>query len=75
MENAFLTADEDGKNVYYALCLLRLTLVLFSSYDKGQETCVRQLLEKQDRRAVMIDCNYRRIAVLYEDRQMALFDF
>lgn len=49
--------------------------VLFSSYDKGQETCVRQLLEKQDRRAVMIDCNYRRIAVLYEDSQMVLFDF
>ncbi len=59
----------------YCVALDQDGQVLFSSYNKEQETDMRQRLAKQGGRAVMIGCNYQRLAVLYENRRMVLFDF
>lgn len=59
----------------YCVALDQDGQVLFSSYNKEQETDMRQRLAKQGGEAVMIGCNYQRLAVLYENRRMALFDF
>lgn len=59
----------------YCVALDQDGQVLFSSYNKEQETDMRQRLAKQGGRAVMIGCNYQRLAVLYENRRMVLLDF
>ena len=59
----------------YCVALDQDGQILFSSYNKEQETDMRQRLAKQGGRAVMIGCNYQRLAVLYENRCMMLFDF
>ena len=71
----FRNAENVQMGFQYCVALDQDGQVLFSSYNKEQETDMRQRLAKQGGEAVMIGCNYQRLAVLYENRRMVLFDF